>query len=395
MRRRHLIALAATPLLVVLGIWVAQRTQWEQVRVPMPLQGEARTNPFYAVQRFAEALGARTQWVRSGLDLPPGDGVVVLSGWHWDLSPTRTTALKQWVESGGRLVVDDLLVNNGDDFDAWSGIRQKHAELDEDAEDSYEDNPDETGDQCPGMQELHGTVPGRDSYRLCDAHWLAFLEARGPAPQWALQDELGLQVVRVGLGRGSLTVINAVPFRERELFDGDHGRLFVAVSQLRKGDVVHFLSEDQYPSLLALIWRNGAAVVILSLGLIAALLWRGAVRFGPLAAVPESARRSVAEQIRGAAQFALRFREGDALHAAAVRALDEAGERRIAAYRRLSAPQRALAVARHTGLDADLVASAVAHTTQRSQALAQRIALLETARRQLLHQLTGTAHVAE
>ena len=71
--------------LAALVAWVASNTYWEDVKVPMPLKGEARTNPFYVPQRFAEALGARTVWDRV-LTIPPTDSVIVLSMWHWTLS---------------------------------------------------------------------------------------------------------------------------------------------------------------------------------------------------------------------------------------------------------------------------------------------------------------------
>ena len=122
---------------------------------------------------------------------------------------------------------------------------------------------------------------------------------------WTLRDESGIQAMRVEVGRGSVTVINATPFRERSLFDGDHGWLFVAATEMRRGDDVHFISEDDHPSLLALLWQYGAPVVMLTLTLVALVLWRGGVRFGPLAAAPDAARRSLVEQIRGTGQFAL------------------------------------------------------------------------------------------
>ena len=89
MTRRSVLAIVAALLLAVLGVLVIRRTAWEQISVPLPLAGEARVNPFYGAQRFSEALGARTTWIRSGFVLPPTGGVLVLSGWHWDLSRDR------------------------------------------------------------------------------------------------------------------------------------------------------------------------------------------------------------------------------------------------------------------------------------------------------------------
>src|SRR6185295_6329247 len=120
---------------------------------------------------------------------------------------------------------------------------------------------------------------------------------------WALRHESDIQAVRVAVGKGSVTVINASPFRERSLFEGDHGRLFVAATEMRRGDEVRFMSEGAQPSLLALLWQHGSPVVVLAFALVALLLWRRGVRFGPLAAVPEAARRSLS---RSAAQASSR-----------------------------------------------------------------------------------------
>ena len=39
---------------------------------------------------------------------------------------TRRAALEHWVESGGRLVVDDNLVDPSDDLESWSGIMRTY-----------------------------------------------------------------------------------------------------------------------------------------------------------------------------------------------------------------------------------------------------------------------------
>jgi hypothetical protein len=368
--------------LAALIAWVASNTYWEDVKVPMPLKGEARTNPFYVLQRFAETLGARTVWDRV-LTIPPTDSVIVLSMWHWTLSATRRQALERWVESGGRLVVDETLAGDPEDFERWSGIVTDFGELDEATESVrggqelcrlYEEELN---------QPLAPDLPA-SSYWLCDFDGLSFLVSNRETV-WALRDRSGIQAMRVQVGRGSVTVINATPFRERSLFDGDHGRLFVAATGMHVGDDIHFLSEDDHPSLLALLWQHGAPVVLLSLALIGLVIWRGTVRFGPLEAPFDAARRSLAEQIRGTGQFALRHGGGDTLHAASVRALDEAAERRIPGYVRLTAKERATAVARLTGVEWKTLATAVHRTgVRRSHDLRHTIAVLEAARRQIL-----------
>jgi hypothetical protein len=72
MRRASIISLLVGVSLVAVVSWIASQTYWADTRVPVPPRGEALVNPFYAVQRFAGALGARTAWDRV-LAIPPAD----------------------------------------------------------------------------------------------------------------------------------------------------------------------------------------------------------------------------------------------------------------------------------------------------------------------------------
>ena len=391
MRRTVLVWLLAGVCAGALVWWVARNTDWVEVKVPMPPKGAALTNPFYAAQRFAEALGARTAWDRV-LDEPHPNGVIVLSGWHWTLSAKRRERLERWLESGGRLVVDRMLVGGDDGFAGWSGIERRHRHMDEAAIDAAGREH-----RCRTFAEDEGgtnMAPAGHAprYAICDVESGSFLVTSRDAA-WALRDASGIQAVRVRAGEGSVTVVNAVPFRYMGLFDGDHAALFVSATQLRRGDEVHFLSEDDHPSLLALAWQHGAPVVVLTLALAAMALWRNAARFGPLATPPQTARRSLAEQIRGTGQFAWRHGSGDSLHAACVRALDEAARRRIDGYGRLSAKERAAALGRLTGFDFNALAAAIHHPrSRRTQEVRSSIALLEAARRKTLTKQTRGSH---
>jgi hypothetical protein len=387
-RGRILIGLLVAIPLVLLVRWVAHNTYWEDMKVPMPPKGEALVNPFYAVQRVAEALGARATWDRV-LTVPSPDSVIVLSAWHWSLSKGRRATLERWVESGGRLVVDEMLSDSEDEFEEWSHIvtdyRKDHA----------------TKESKPGCGRFQEEYDGRpspgsdaDAYWICDVSVWSSLTSDTTA-RWALRDKSGIQAMRMQVGRGSVTVINAAPFRERGVFDGDHGRLFVAATQLRRGDDLHFLSEDEYPSLLALLWQYGAPVVALALAIAALALWRGAVRLGPLAAPQHGARRSLAEQIRGTGRFALRHGSGQSLHAACVRALDEAAQRRVKGYAGLPADERVAALAQLTGFDRESLAAAIHHSELRNaHELRRTIALLEAARRQTVIEHRRSSHGA-
>ena len=369
--------LAVASLLVY---WVARNTEWAEVKIPLPPKGEAAVNPFYAVQRFAEALGARTSWDRQ-LVVPPADAVIVVSAWHWDLTERRRYSLERWVESGGRMVVTGRLAGGQDEFERWSGIERTFRRGE-----SLKARLERPAD-CRDLTELGaGASPTTPAarYSLCGTDMPFHLETKQKV-LWGLSDGSQMEAVRVAVGRGWVTAINALPFSRERLLDGDHGRLFVAATGLRKGDDVHFLSEDDHPSLLELLWTHASAVVVFGLAAIALALWRNSARFGPLVSEPPTARRSLAEQIRGTGQFALRQGDGESLHAAALRALSEAAARRVPGYVQLSPLERAAALAALTGFERDAFTAAAYHAGLRNaNELRNTIAFLETARRAIL-----------
>lgn len=400
------IVLAGIGLIVV---WIANNTYWTEIEVPMPLKDEAARNPFYAAQRFVENLDATSVRDRIQVEVPDG-AVVVLSSWHWDLVEGRRSRMEEWVERGGRLVLDRSLIGGEDRFREWSGIsrrnprleeaerRRQRIELGEDEEGDSDDagNQEEEEAETPAVvkrtaecRDLSESTPAAagsaiKGLRLCRPSDGSYLTTTRKIA-WALKDETGNQVLRVDIGKGSVTVINALPFRYRVFLDGDHARLLALATQLRHGDEVHFMSEEEHASILTLMWVYGWPVVLLSLAWIGFALWRNSVRFGPLVAATDTARRSIAEQIRGTGQFVIRFGGGKALHAAAVRALDEAACRRISAYRRMPAGERIEAVARLAGLEPSLLAPAVNLSgPRRLHELRQALALIETARRRIL-----------
>jgi hypothetical protein len=391
MTRKRIVVLAVGALVVALAAWVANNTYWGEIVVPLPMRGEARTNPFYAVQGFAESLGARTSWDHV-FQAPATDAVVVISGWHWGLTEGRRRAVEQWVENGGRLVLDTALVTFGDSFEIWSGIERK---FDKRAFDQFRAG-DGAFAECRPMtesREQRRGSTGRDiTYRVCGLSPFSSL-ATGSAVEWSLSDDVGPQAVRISQGRGSVTVINGEPFTWRSLLEGDHGRVFVAATGLRRGDEVHFMSEDQHPSLVSMAWRYGSPVVVLGLALVGLLLWRGGMRFGPLAPPTTAARRSLAEQIRGTGLFTLRHGGGASLHAATVRALAETAARRIPGYAHLTEEARVEALARLTDIDPQALANALRDIgPRRGPDLRQAVALVETARRRLTLERAGSLH---
>lgn len=398
MKRDGIVKLIVVAGVAVLVFVIARQTYWDETQVPNRLKGEAATNPFYSMLRLAADLGAHGERRYVLGTAPAPQAIIVMSYWNWGLIEDRRRRLENWVAAGGRLVIDNSLFVADDEFEEWSGIRIEYLRAAKEtahpaakraareAEEEREDGDLTVPVQREKCRALHATpaAGSRDSYTVCE-RWGDSWIASERALAWSLGNDERMQTVRVNIGRGSITYLNVSPFGNRELLQGEHGLLFVAATQLRRGDQIIFLSEGEQPSLFTLAWTHGAPVIVLAMVLLAAALWRGGVRFGPLTAALDVARRSIAEQIRGTGQFELRLTGGRSLHAAMVRALHEAGQRCIPAYNRLDAAARIAAIARLADVDGEQLAVTVNFNGARHAVqLHDDIALLEYTRRRLL-----------
>ena len=395
-----------TVAVLVLGVGLlVKNISWREITVPRPPRGEAATNPLYAAQHLVQELGGHTERRRSLGVLPPADAVIVLSDWNWSVIERRRRELERWVEAGGRLLIDNSLIGGEQQLQEWSGLALHSPEQEPEeaaAEESEAETPEPKSDTeeiieraidqrlplfAGDCSELSAALPrlgNRNVYMVCK-HEMGTWLTSDHTPDWALVDEQQIQVARVGIGRGSVTMLAARPFDNRLLFVADHGLLFTAAAQLRRGDMVYFISEGRGTPLLTLLWKYGAPVVVLSLVMVVLWLWRGALRFGPAARVSETAQRSLAEQIRGTGRFVVRIGAGRALHAAASRALHEAATKHIVRYSSLPGPARTDAIARITQIDATSLAHAFDASRQRGAGeLRTAVSLLETARRKLM-----------
>ena len=404
--RSLIVKLIVITAVALLAVWIMNNTYWGEETVPKGLSGEAATNPFYAAQKLSDAVGAHSEWKHVLGDLPERNAVIVLSYWHWDVIARRREQLQQWVSDGGRLVLDDSLIANDSSLKDWLGIEYQDVPTkdDEEAKTGIQKEHNDTKSKlklfnikktdCEHLTLIDHRIdadPDRSTYQLCTYGWWRYLIAAKPV-QWGLRDSHGLQAVRVNVGRGSVTLFNASPFLYREILSGEHGLLFVAAAQLHRGDHIYFLMDEDGVPLLKLIWRYGSPVVVLGILLVLAALWRNGVRFGPMATGPDSARRSLAEQIIGTGHFILRFNGDQALHAATVRALNDAERRHIANYDRLSSQDRIDTLARATATDAEALGNAIHFKGKRRvMELRHAIALLEHARRHLLD--AGSSHL--
>ncbi len=371
--------------------WVVANTEWADVDVPAPPRGEAAHDSQYAFKQLLKKLGAKVVAPPNFDRLPPPGATLVLSSSYWSLFPARAAALRRWVETGGHLVIDDLMLADDKLFN-WIPIRHvtrtgAGAAAPASAPRRLPPPPEPRSTRnCPELiesEDLPGAFGAPRKFKICNG---GIRTLRTAAPVlWSLNGAQGAEFVRIQIGRGAVTARTGYGlFDNHEILRVDHALAAVAALRLTPGQEVWFVSSEQRAPLLAVIWESGAPAVLLGALVLALALWRGAVRFGPRAPHAAPARRSVAEQIRGTAHFIWQ-RNGDALHRAQLRALDDAARSRVHQHDRLDRTSRAVAIAKLTALDADALSRAMDTALKRRRGeLSHTLALLESARRRLV-----------
>jgi hypothetical protein len=397
--------IAAVLVLALLGGWLVSATEWADTEVPTPASGEAKTNSLYAVQGLLRALGA-TVVQRNSLDaMPPANARLLLGSSHWDLFPERAERLREWVEQGGHLVMPGHLVRD-EMLEEWIPLAEEDWAEPEDADDekkkemekaaapakpsraSRADRDRRAKDaDCHAVTEpdsVPATFRGGRSFRVCAA-WTGaqFVTAdETEPPLWAVQAPRGTEAIRVRVGRGSVTVLPWGLLHNGHLLRADNALFAVAALQARAGSEVWFVTEEAREPFLKWLWHKGWVALLAGLLALAVALWRSAVRFGPLAPSAGTHRRSMAEQVRGTAAF-LHMHGNGALHAAQLRALDEAARRHLRQHAQRDATARAQAIAKATGIDAARLSRAMAVRERGPDAMALDLEVLEQARRRL------------
>ena len=422
--REHAIGAIAAVALAVGGAWVVQRTEWVEKQVAVEATREERRDPQHRLKRVLTQLGARVSAPGTLDTMPPRHATLVLTSWHWNLFPERSLTLRRWVEAGGDLVLPYTHRRNGGidwlAVDAVPLLRTRgspglgtdarssddsHRNTDSnDASDSDSDSDEDNDDgeaappvfgraasdaRCASLREPAGAAPAFGTHRTF-ATCLdpgRTLQTKLPV-SWALAVPQGPVVLRVPAGHGSVTLTGLpMPWDNARVLELDNALIAAAVMRAAPGREIWFVSNQDRLPLLTLLWQRGAPALLLGALALGFALWRGAVRFGPRAAAAPTARRSVAEQIRGTSGFIASHGGGAGLHAAQLRALHDAARQRLAGFDALAPDARATAIARACGVDAPSLARAM--QPQLTPALARHpapaLALLETARRRLLN----------
>ena len=406
LRGRLLILLAAIGVAAV-ATWLVQAIEWVDMEVPRIPSAEVRRDRYFAVKALARRLGATVVSPQSLAALPPPGAVLVLGSAHWNLFPDRETALRAWVEGGGRLVLDAN--GGGTRLPGWFPLRTRSpsraasapggaasagaapasaasaasAAEPSDPAAAIAGLPEAPKAPCRLYVESDSAEPpygAPRTYRICG--FAADLVRGGRDPRWQLDDDAGPRAVRAGFGQGSVTLSAFFGLlRNDSVGREDNALAIVALLGLRRGDEIWFVAEEARPPLLLWLWDSAKAAIVLGLAALAFALWRVLPRFGPVRADAPPHRRSTAEQIRRTAGF-IAGGGGAALHRAALHALEATAARTIRGFdAQAHVGERAAVIAAAAAVDASELSAAMRPPPARSPANA--IATLEQARRRL------------
>jgi hypothetical protein len=382
MTRAHAGNAIAAALVLGFVAWVAMHTYWAEVTIKGGPEGEAASNQYYSVQKFATALGIRNRLIASIGPAPTRNAVLLVNGIQDDLLHTRVESLAPWVESGGRLIITDDVVWANPEIQKWSGISPGSHLTEEQTKKSRSLQLRDEDSDCEKMTVKMDGAPTGEKMTLCTpATGFEFVSKRVPA--WSLSSVYGMQILRVNIGRGSMTVLpGAALIGNLSLLRHDHAQIFLTASQLVRGDELYILNVGRAETLYAMLWRLISPAIVFFGIVILCVIGRHLPRFGPLAPIPTPVRRSLAEQIRANAAFAWRTRKLASLRTAVGRALDETARKRIASYSTLAMRGRVAALAGLTGVDLKSLNSAMTEDAV-AAAHVQRtaIALLEHTQR--------------
>ena len=408
----------------VLRLVAASTPRVGRDRCAQPAERRGQARSLRCVEAAGPAPGRTGQRTRQPRPTAPPGATLLLGSPDWDIFPERAKALQRWVEAGGHL----WLPYTGDQPDGlgWIPIGWKRVPLpakpvaasaptasassasasankkvgDEDDDDDDKPHERPTAPAPKGerfsraplscssvVEEPADVAPAFGTRRSYAANFCATSTLQPHVrPEWALVAPEGMVVARVAIGRGSVTLSSIhMPWFNNNLLASENGLLAAAALRLHPGQQLWIVADEKREPLLIFLWTHGLPAVVLAVLALGFALWRGAVRFGPRVLPASLARRSMAEQIRGTAEF-VSHHGGVGLHAASLRAFDEAARSRVQGYDAMIGGERAQAVAKLLALDTHALARAMNPARHSPGALAQ----LEAARRRLLERRTPT-----
>lgn len=308
---------------------------------------EARLNPWLAAGRLLERQGLRVRTAPQYGGVPAHAGVIVLATPLDYLDNAEQDALLAWVRQGGHLVSELTDISAS----TRSGSSERlAAQLDV----RLLEHDFSAAEKKQLAREKDGRPTRLDGEGTLQAGFTAdyFLAAGKRAPAWSAGDRYGPHAMRFATGRGRITLLSDLAWLGNDrLGEGDHGALLWRVVDAAPGSEVWLIPGIERPSLLAVILEKATPLVVAISIFALAWLWSASRRFGPLAPLPEPARRRLAEHLEASGRYLMRHGGLGALHNASRERLLARVHRRHPQWRRLATPELAQRLAERARIE--------------------------------------------
>lgn len=329
--------------------WLATSFERRTETVETGWSAQARRNPYLAAGQFFDRLGidARSVAGRARLrDLPPATDTLIVRG-PGPLSRARRAALLRWIEQGGRLVAEAMVVTP-------AGAEPREDSLLAAVGVALREDASADGDVIARIDvEQGGLAPIEVAFQ--EGYWL---EALGGAAGGRVEANGRARLLRYRLGDGVLILLSDSVFMTNEAI-GRHDHALFTVLLAGDAERVWLLYDSRLPGLPALLWRHAPQALTAAAVLLLLLLWHAGRRLGPLLPAAPRARRDLLLHLDAAADLLARHGRGG-LQLAATRArVEQAWLHRHPVLRTLPPGPRARWLAAHTGLDAAALARAL------------------------------------
>jgi hypothetical protein len=274
-------------LLLLLGSCTTEKVVTEVGHV-----GEARRNPFLAVQRFMEARDYDVHnIVRFSDEVYPG-GTLVTPAQSF-VNYGMTDVVMKWVRRGGHLVV---FLRHGEAFrNDWMPFTIRDLEKPEDEQAVLLEKLG-VAEVQDSSSSVKGEVLGRQVEYEPHA---SFTWRAGEKPRlgFFVGDANRPAAASFNHGNGHVTIIaSAKPFRNRYVGNGDHAWIFWLLTAHEETSGMFFLQGVRV-SFFSMLWEHGWMAIVPVLLLIGFWLWRHLPRFGPLHRYVERVSRDFAAHL--------------------------------------------------------------------------------------------------
>ena len=331
--------------LLLVGAFLAT-FQRKDVTEPTPAHGEARYNPFFALELTLNRLQLPTRSLTAldpaQLRLKPGD-TLLLGASAARVDAADAARIAAWVRSGGH-----LLLSPGSASEAHTPLFEALGLLD----------PHSAPFACSVLHP--GEANGTEAVRLCGARfWLkADAAANVDASIGSAQD--GYLFARARLGAGKVSLLASFTPISHDGLKRVSAQQFAwsLLAPNRGRGTIHIVYALDGPSFLVFVAVKGWPALLALAALLAAWMAMRSARLGPLMPAPALHRRALLEHVQAAGEFVFRRDGGRSLHHLASHTVLARLRRRDPACAMLQGEALYARLAERSGLDAAQIAQA-------------------------------------